>query len=205
MCNLYRMTASVDEIARMFDVAEGAGANIPPLDAIYPKTDAPIVRQNADGKRTLARISWGVPPPASIASTRPITNVRNLGSNFWKPMLADPARRCLVPLTSFCEWTGNPGAKRKIWFALKDRPLFAFAGIWQPTGEGDRFAFLTCAPNDTVGAVHPKAMPVILRAEDHGRWLSADYDEACALARPYPDHSMAAPQDDDAAQGSLLE
>ena len=120
-------------------------------------------------------------------------------------MLADPARRCLVPLTSFCEWTGNPGAKRKIWFALKDRPLFAFAGIWQPTGEGDRFAFLTCAPNDTVGAVHPKAMPVILNAEDHGRWLSADYDEACALAQPYPDQAMAAPQEDKAAQGSLLE
>lgn len=30
----------------------------------------------------------------------------------------------------------------------------------------DLFAFLTCAPNAEVGAVHPKAMPVILTTQD---------------------------------------
>ena len=196
MCNLYKMTASVDEIARLFRVAEGAGANIPPMDAIYPKAEAPIVRRGADGGNALVRIGWGVPPPPSMPGGRPITNVRNLQSSFWKNMLADPARRCLVPVTQFCEWTGEKGAKRKVWFALEDRPLFAFAGIWRPTEAGERFAFLTCEPNATVGAVHPKAMPVILPQDAHDAWLATDYDGACALAQPYPDAAMAAPQEE---------
>lgn len=182
------MTASVDEIARLFGVAEGAGANIPALEEIYPKMDAPIVRRDAEGQNVLTRIGWGVPPPASMTGNRPITNVRNLKSPFWKSMLADPARRCLVPVTSFCEWTGDKGAKRKVWFGLKDRPLFAFAGIWRPTEEGERFAFLTCEANATVGAVHPKAMPVILPQDAHAAWLESDYAGACALAVPYCDN-----------------
>jgi putative SOS response-associated peptidase YedK len=52
------------------------------------------------------------------------------------------------------------------------RPLALIAGVWthwtlvRRVKEGettnDLFAFLTCAPNREVAAVHPKAMPVIL-------------------------------------------
>ena len=51
-------------------------------------------------------------------------------------------------------------------------------------------AFLTCEPNKTVGAVHPKAMPVMLDPGDFGRWLDSDQVNACALARPFPDDQM---------------
>jgi len=53
------------------------------------------------------------------------------------------------------------------------------------------YAFLTCEPNALVGAVHPKAVPVILHDEDYMRWLDAGYDEACALAAPHPSQMMA--------------
>lgn len=188
----------------MFGEFAGQESNLPTFDAIYPGHEAPILRHDGNGRLTLARIGWGVPPPASMKNKRPIVNVRNLESPFWRSMLSDPARRCLVPVTSFCEWTGEKGSKRKVWFALNDRPLFAFAGIWRPTGEGERFAFLTCEPNATVGAIHPKAMPVILPAEAHHTWLTADHDAACALARPYPDAQMADPEEDPPLQGELL-
>ncbi len=190
MCNLYRMTATAAEMVRLFGPFEGDRTNLPAMDAIYPKSEPPILRRGADGGLAMERMVWGVPPPTSMASSRPITNVRNLSSPFWRSMLADPARRCLVPVTAFCEWTGAKGAKRKMWFALTDRPLFTFAGIWRPTAAGPRMAFLTTEANATVGAVHPKAMPVILPQDAQERWLCAEYDAACALAVPYPDDAM---------------
>ena len=65
------------------------------------------------------------------------------------------------------------------------------AGLWRP-GDGGKFmAFLTCAPNTTVGAVHPKAMPVMLRPRDVDRWLDGEQEQACALAVPFEDADMA--------------
>lgn len=187
MCNLYRMTSTVAEIAKTFGSFDGDRSNLPSFDAIYPNREAPILRQQ-DGKLTLETILWGVPPPAK--GSRPVTNVRNLASPFWRSMLNSPEQRCLVPVTSFCEWEGEAGSKRKVWFGRTDTPLFAFAGLWRQTEDGPRMAFLTTEANEIVGAVHPKAMPVLLEVEDHDVWLTGDYEAATALARPFDDTRM---------------
>lgn len=190
MCNLYKMTKTADEIARLFGTRHGT--NLQPFEDIYPNREAPIVR-SVDGARELATVTWGFPPPPNVGSA-PVTNVRNLTSPFWRGWLSKPAQRCLVPVTQFCEWTAVPdpatGRKRKVWFALEDDEPFAFAGIWRPVDDGARMAFLTCAPNKTVGEIHPKAMPVILARDDYDAWLGGSYDHAVALAKPYPDEAM---------------
>lgn len=196
MCNLYAMTATVDEMRRIFGPFAGDTTNLPPFDEIYPGHSAPVLRTDDDGGLTLDMMKWGFPGPAS-AGSRPVTNVRNLSSNFWRRALGDPARRCIVPVTSFCEWTAEPDPatkrKAKAWFGLNHdaHPLFAFAGIWRP-GEGGPFmAFLTCEANQIVGAVHPKAMPVMLRpGADVERWLTSEQADACSLARPFADTDM---------------
>ena len=191
MCNLYSMTATVDEMRRLFGPFEGDTTNLPPLDEIYPGYDAPVLRRAESGSLRLDRMKWGFPGPQA-AGSRPVTNVRNLASPFWRNALEKPERRCIVPVTRFCEWTGEIGLKQKVWFGLReeDDPLFAFAGIWRPGDGGPFMAFLTCAANATVGAVHPKAMPVMLRASDIGRWLDGPRTDACALAQPFEDSAM---------------
>ncbi len=123
-----------------------------------------------------------------------MTNVRNLTSPFWRSALTDPANRCLVPVTAFAEWAAEPdpatAKKRKVWFEVIDAELFVFAGVVRRTAEGeaDRYAFLTCAPNTVVGAIHPRAMPVILHGAAIDAWLTGD--AAAALAMPMADELM---------------
>ena len=195
MCNLYSMTATVDEMRRLFGPFEGQTRNLPAFDEIYPGYQAPVLRRMDGGGLKLEMMKWGFPGPAS-AGSRPVTNVRNLDSPFWRRALDDPMRRCIVPATRFCEWTAEPDPdtrrKAKVWFGLREEepPLFAFAGLWRP-GEGGPFmAFLTCESNETVGAVHPKAMPVMLQPQDTRRWLDSERVDACELAKPFEDILM---------------
>lgn len=191
MCNLYSMTATVEELRRLFGPFDGDTRNLPPFGEIYPGHEAPVLARKASGDLGLELMTWGFPGPPS-AGRRPVTNVRNLASPFWRSALSDPRRRCIVPATRFCEWTGEKGSKRKVWFGLTDdrQPLFAFAGLWRPGEGGPFFAFLTCDANQVVGAVHPKAMPVMLTAGDVTTWLDSDRADACALARPFADTEM---------------
>jgi putative SOS response-associated peptidase YedK len=186
MCNLYRLTTNVEAIRRLFAVTGASRfANLPDFPEIFPNRDAPVIRASANGERELAIMRWGFPAPQAAA--RPVTNVRNLASPFWRTALSRPDRRCLVPVTAFCEWEGETGSKRKVWFAMSDGEPFAFAGVWRPTPKGDRMAFLTCEPNATVAAVHPKAMPVVLAPDHYGQWLGDPYASVCALAVPHPE------------------
>jgi putative SOS response-associated peptidase YedK len=220
MCNLYSLTkgqAAIRELARAMRDTTG---NLPPLPGIFPDQMAPVVRTARDGdERELAMMRWGFPPVAKPGA-RPITNVRNLGSSYWRGWLK-PEFRCVVPATSFCEYD-EKHAKRPTWFALgEDRPLFAFAGIWRPwTGtrgtkahpvEGEHllYAFLTTEANAVVKPVHPKAMPVILRSADEiDRWMTAPTEEALELQRPLPDDALrivaTGPKKDGAAEEALL-
>ena len=196
MCNLYTMTATVDELRRLFGSFEGDRDNLSAYDEIYPGHAAPVLRRGSAGL-LLETMTWGFPGPAA-AKGRAVTNIRNLDSPFWRSALNNVERRCIVPVTRFCEWTAEPDPatkrKAKVWFGLhpaeQEEPLFAFAGLWRPGTSGPYMAFLTCDANALVGAVHPKAMPVMLRAEDALSWLDEPRESACALARPFADADM---------------
>ena len=190
MCNLYKLKAARDEIGAYFRAIDD-GRSLLSVDKDYVAPGKPgyVVREE-DGRRLLSAMRWGFP-----FQGRPVTNVRNYGSPFWRSALSNPARRCLVPVTEFQEWSVDPmpdtGKKRPFWFDLPSRPIFAFAGIWRPTDQEPVYSFLTCGyfgdpATHAVGAIHPKACPVILHEEDYDRWLRSDLDDVLTLASPYP-------------------
>jgi putative SOS response-associated peptidase YedK len=190
MCNLYRLDAPANQIADAF--AAEAGADPWTGDYVAPGKFAPVIISGRERRRIIVPRAWGVPPPAKAqidGRTRPITNVRNLESPFWIGTLRHTELRCLVPVTSFMEWGGSKGARSQHWFSIPSEPIFAFAGIWRDSDVAS-FAFLTCEPNSLVGAVHPKAMPVILASEDHGAWLNAPWPDAARLVSPFPSQLM---------------
>jgi putative SOS response-associated peptidase YedK len=190
MCNLYAYRTPQAETRLLLDVLTDRTGNQPPLAAVFPDQMAPVVRAGRDGTREMLPMRWGLPSPQ--AGARPVTNVRNTQSGWWRPWLGTEWR-CLVPATAFCEWT-DTGPKVPHWFALgPERPLFAFAGIWRrwtgerrkEAGEHLLYGFLTTQPNPVVLPIHAKAMPVMLTTpEEWDAWLNAPPDEALALQKP---------------------
>lgn len=180
--------------------------NQPPLPGIFPDYQAPTVR-NHEATRELAMAQRGMLSPVFALKGRNsdpgIINVRNVKSPHWRRW-PGVERRCVVLFTSFSEdEVLADGSRPPVWFAFSEKqPLAFFAGIWTPQwksvrkvkeGEStnDLFAFLTTEPNKEVGAIHPKAMPVILTTpEEIETWMTAPTEEALKLQRPLPDGSL---------------
>ena len=104
-------------------------------------------------------------------------------------------RRCLVPVTAFCE----PHDKKWYRFTINELPLFAFAGLWERWDKGDEpletYTFLTTVANELVAKYHVKGrMPVILHRDDFDLWLHGDPDEVPVLYKPYPADGMSVAQ-----------
>jgi putative SOS response-associated peptidase YedK len=205
MCNLYSVTKGQQAIREFTKALHDIIGNMPSLPGVFPDYAAPIVRNTTEGRHlTMAR--WGMPSPAFALQNRKtdsgVTNIRNTASAHWRCWMG-PANRCLVPFTSFSENEALPdGSRPPVWFAFNEtRPLACFAGIWtthtsvRELKEGevtaDLFGFLTTIPNAEVGAIHPKAMPVILTtAEEMDLWMEAPAKIAVELQRPLPDGAL---------------
>lgn len=197
MCNRARLRAEPETLFAGFG---GDWLTERPMDnrfdpaELRPRGRAYVIRDEG-GRRGLDVMAWDV---LGGQATWPMTNVRQLGLPQWRRLAEDPARRCLIPLTEFCEWTpeahdvgGGKPIKGEMWFQVTDQPVFAVAGFWQRLADGGRgFAMVTCDANELVAPIHPKAMVTILAPQDHERWLTAGYDDVLGLQRPYPAERM---------------
>lgn len=204
MCNLYSMTKSREEVAKWFRVSDNRATLFQPLDAIFPGYVAPVVRCANDGERELVTMNWGFILLQTGMAPRRVTNVRDdkiLNSSFWKGSFEE--RRCLVPVSSYCEPKGEKPATWH-WFALsgqKARPLFAFPGVWRqyngpvkkdgPNVTQTVYAFMTTEPNELTASINHERMPVLLSTdEEFETWLIGSTDDAFALARSFPADAM---------------
>jgi putative SOS response-associated peptidase YedK len=102
-------------------------------------------------------------------------------------------RRCLIPATGFFEWRRGKD-KTPFHIRMKNRGLFAFAGLWErwQTPESETiqsFTIITTTPNRLMQDIHDR-MPVILTRESEKLWLSGiNEQELVDLLKPY-DHTL---------------
>jgi len=190
-----------DALAAVDDAANVLGIE---KDYAAPGKPGYVVRYE-DGRRVLSTMRWGFPTrkprkrPAREGELPFLydwwTNARNLHNNLWKPWLLRTEHRCLVPFTRFAEPKAvsdrqGPG-DTNWWFTVEDQPVPCFAGLWKVDADHDRvYAFCTTEPNPLVAPKHPKAMPVILLAEDQERWLTAPVEEVLTMLTAYPSQLM---------------
>ena len=183
MCNLYRMTKGVDEIARLFAVEPDSGANF--AEEVYPGYPGLVA---AEGRARA--MNWGFPlvlkgRQGQPLKPRPVTNARadKLLSTFWRDSFAQ--RRCLVPVSAWAEAEGEKGHMTRTWYALPGSEPFAVAGLWCNTAEwGLAYTLVMTDSSAQMIDVHDR-MPVILAADDWDTWTGGSAEDALALCQTW--------------------
>lgn len=89
-------------------------------------------------------------------------------------------KRCLIIADSFYEWkTDETRQPQRI--KLKDRSLFAFAGLWDKWQMDGKVLFtctmLTTDANDFMRSIHHR-MPIILPKEKEDEWIKPSFNDA---------------------------
>ena len=129
------MTKGRDEVASWFNAIDKlGGANF--ADEVYPGYPGVVI---AEGEAR--SMVWGFPLVLKSKRTggplkpKPVNNARTdkLESYMWRTSFQQ--RRCLIPLSAWCEAEGEKGAKTRTWLSLEEAELFAVAGIWRESEE----------------------------------------------------------------------
>ncbi len=175
---------------------------IVPRFNVAPSQQIPVMRLDKEGHRTLSLVRWGLIPSwqKALPKVQPI-NARcetAASSGMFKQALA--RRRCLIPADGFFEWQKlDAKTKQPMFIHFPDDRVFAFAGLWErwkdPTSDTvvDTATIITTSPNEVMKPIHDR-MPVILKAEDFGRWLDREKtsEQVADLLRPFPDGELEA-------------
>ena len=198
MCGRFTLTADPEMIKRAFSL-DSVPDLIQPRYNIAPSQPVAVITNENPHKLTFHR--WGLVPSwaKDPKMGNRLINAR-AETAYEKPSYraAFKRRRCLIPADGFYEWQKR-GEKDKVpmYIHLKNRELFAFAGLWEvwhgPEGEELRTCtILTTAPNDLVRPIHNR-MAVILDKADYGDWLSPEEKpsgELMPLLRAYDADQM---------------
>jgi putative SOS response-associated peptidase YedK len=185
MCGRFILTVSAKDVADLFGLAE-----VPALEPRYnvaPTQPVAAVRADADGRRSLATLRWGLIAPWAKDAKHAAINAR-AETAADKPTFrhAFRKRRCLIPADAFYEWQKVGRHKQPYLFKLRDGEPFAFAGIWEawngPDGEAlESCAILTTEANELVRSVHER-MPVILDPRHYAEWLDPGLTDPALFA-----------------------
>jgi len=186
----------ISEISNRFELTDGLPKGIKPNYNNNPTKNAPIIT-NIEGSRAIKPMMWGLVAHGAKDTnsvfrykTYNIASEKILSRHSWERAVRE--NRCLVPANGYYELNGS-GKKRANYVQLKDKGLFAFAGVyssWEdPEGTTHgTFSVITIeAPNST------NRMPVIIRREDEGRWLDPEITDTSSLydmLRTYPSHLL---------------
>lgn len=204
MCGRFAQTHNGEEVAQAFQLA--VTPELSPRYNIAPSQPVSvIVESRRSGDRQHHAKQWGLLPGWSqdprIASKLINARAKTVAE---KPAFrqAFQKRRCLIVADGFYEWqkAAKGQTKQPYLIQLRERSLFAFAGLWErwrsPETDETRFSctILTTAANDVMVPIHHR-MPVILPPSTYDAWLDPTHynrGELVALLQPYDAAAMQA-------------
>jgi putative SOS response-associated peptidase YedK len=201
MCGRY-VSPDDASIGREFNLVH-AEWQFPPSYNVAPTHEVPVVR-SVDGKRQGLRLRWGlIPSSANGEAGKYLTINARIETVETHASFRGPwkhGQRCLQVATGFYEWHIDAACRKVPYYIhLDDRPVFAFAGLWDRSVKADGTAVESCAhitlpANELMMDIHntghnPHRMPAILCKEDYEAWLTGSIDEARGVLKQY-DASM---------------
>ncbi|NEO95768.1 MAG: SOS response-associated peptidase [Moorea sp. SIO3G5] len=177
MCGRFTLTTIGVSLARALNLddvpTQEARYNIAPTQLV-----ATVLNPSNDSERQWQLLRWGLIPSwaKDIKIGAKLINAR-AETVAEKPAFrsAFRRRRCLVVADGFYEWRRKDGKKQPLYFQIKDKRPFAFAGLWErwknPAGEIiASCTIITTVANDLISPIHDR-MPVILEPSDYDLWL----------------------------------
>lgn len=199
MCGRFSQAKDLEELYNEFTfIDEPFDDIIQPRYNIAPSQLSPVII-NENGSNKLKMFKWGLVPSWSKDTKIGYRMINARAETISeKPSFKKPfkSQRCLVIADGFYEWQ-KPDKNTKIphRFIMKDRKLFAMAGLWDIWSKEKEhlytFTIITTSENELMKPVHDR-MPVILPKENREIWLNPESNEAelKELLVPYDSNKM---------------
>ncbi len=185
MCGRFALMTPKEEIAARFDLSQQLELAV--RYNIAPSQLAAVIRQKPDTRNELIMMRWGLVPhwAKDMKIGYKMINAR-AETVADKPSFrsAFKQRRCLIPSDGFFEWQHAANKTKQPYFIkMKNGDLFAYAGLWESWQDPESgktvesFTIITTGANTIVTKIHDR-MPVILRPEQYGHWLSPTTEQS---------------------------
>ena len=103
-----------------------------------------------------------------------------------KPTFRDAwkKRRCILPVSGYYEWTGEPGDKQPFFFHRSDESPLILAGLWETWKHGDNVVdscTVITRPSSGILSSYHHRMPVFLDPDNVMTWLKGPESAAQAM------------------------
>ena len=203
MCNAYNLKTNMASIGAAvrkqlsLNLAFPPGvtaetSNLPVPPSVYPKRDGLVLRLADDGAGLAPFVShWGlIPfyhkggPKAWKLSTNNCRSETMATSGTFRDAFKN--RRCIIPATSFTEWTGPKGSKTAHAISRADGGMLFLAGLWDRCSTDDgpvenyTMVMMQAAGDDDMAPFHNR-QPIVLEADSARLWLDSAQDPAPIL------------------------
>ena len=163
---------------------------------IYPNYWAPIIRIDADGKKTVSPMRYRIRPKYSEKEVPSKYNVFNARKDAlenrqtWKGLFLK--QHGVLVMRSFFEWVEDErtGKKKVIEFSPKNHSYMLVPVLWDEWTDGlgltriESFAVITTDPNPEVLAAGHDRSPIFIKKEHMDAWLNQthpDKDKSYAI------------------------
>ncbi len=175
MCGRFTLFADEELIMNRFGLTHKIKSYKPSYN-VAPGQDVLIVINDGKNKRA-GYVRWGLVPSWEKDEKigYKMINAR-LETAHEKPSFKNlmARKRCLIIADSFYEWDKTDEKKEPHRIQVKDRRLFAFAGLWDKW-EGKEQALFTCTmltkdSNTFMKNIHHR-MPIILAENKEDEWI----------------------------------